>query len=153
MDTSLTLFSRGSKQIDSRSNAMDLLRTSELDEPDPSSPVSHFSSECDEPGTGSDFSPPLKRKFMEKPPSKIVISPASSSSVCVPDSESHSECGELSPGRQSTSSYLSRLQADSECHPLEEQSGGRSEVNPQSKNVHSSITIDDMSKCLILAKV
>lgn len=97
MDTSLTLFSRGSKQIDSRSNAMDLLRTSELDEPDPSSPVSHFSSECDEPDTGSDFSPPLKRKFMEKPPSKIVISPASSSSVCVPDSESDSECGELSP--------------------------------------------------------
>ena len=48
---------------------------------------------------------------------------------------------------------FSRLQADSECHPLEEQSGGRSEVNPQSKNVHSSITIGDMSKCLILAKV
>ena len=153
MDTSLTLFSRGSKQIDSRSNAMDVLRTSELDEPDPSSPVSHYSSECDEPDTGSDFSPPLKRKFMEKPPSKIVISPASSSSVCVPDSESDSECGELSPARRSTSRYLSRLQADSECHPLEEQSGGRSEVNPQSKNVHSSITIDDMSNCLILAKV
>ena len=152
MDTSLTLFSRGSKQIDSRSNAMDVLRTSELDEPDPSSPVSHYSSECDEPDTGSDFSPPLKRKFMEKPPSKI-ISPASSSSVCVPDSESDSECGELSPARRSTSRYLSRLQADSECHPLEEQSGGRSEVNPQSKNVHSSITIDDMSNCLILAKV
>lgn len=131
---------------------MDVLRTSELDEPDPSSPVSHYSSECDEPDTGSDFSPPLKRKFMEKPPSKI-ISPASSSSVCVPDSESDSECGELSPARQSTSRYLSRLQADSECHPLEEQSGGRSEVNPQSKNVHSSITIGDMSKCLILAKV
>lgn len=116
-------------------------------------PVSHFSSEFDEPDTGSYFSPPLKRKFMEKPPSKIVISPASSSSVCVPDSESDSECGELSPGRRSTSSYLSRPQTDLECHPLEQQSGGRSEVNPQSKNVHSSITIDDMSKCLILAKV
>ena len=87
--------------------------------------MSHFSSECDEPDTGSDFSPPLKRKFMEKPPSKIVISPASSSSVCVPDSESDSECGELSP----VDNQLQVILAD--CKLISNPSLGRAKWRPK----------------------
>ena len=103
----LTFYSENSLVKHEASNSMELT-TSEIDAPDPSSPTishaAHFTSECDEPDTESDFSPPLKRKFVEQNPPNIVISP-SSSSVCAPDNESDSESGELAYS-DSSSSYL-----------------------------------------------
>lgn len=140
----LTFYSENSHEV---SNSMDL-RTSEIDEPDPSSPTSHFTSECDEPDTESDNSPLLKRTFIEQNQSNIVFS-SSSSSVCAPDSESDSESGELACSG-SSSSYLDRLQTDLECEPLEDLSEGQCDGNHQSEDVHSSVTIDSTSNLAII---
>ena len=100
------------------------LRSSELDEPDPSSPLCP-TSDCKEPNTESDFSPPCKSKVaLLQTKSNIVVSP-SSSSVCSPD---HSDSGSDSDSSEngdlcsstSTSKYYQDLQSELECHPLEE---------------------------------
>lgn len=94
-------------------------RSSELNEPDPSSSLC-LTSECEEPDTGeSDISPPCKRKNVASQRSSNFVSPASSS-VCSPDSESDSE-GELHTHCEaSTSNYYRNLLNDLECQPLEE---------------------------------
>ena len=98
------------------------LRSSELDEPDPSSPL-YLTSECEEPDTESDFFPPCKRRAVASQSMlNNVISP-SSSSVCSPDSDSESsESGDLCSAA-STSNYYQDLQDELRCQPLEEHTG------------------------------
>ena len=94
------------------------LSSSELEEPDPSSPLC-VSSECEEPDTESDFSPPGKNEISASRLTTEIISPASSS-LCCPDTDDSGSEDELDREKSKDLSYYENLQHDLDCWPLEE---------------------------------